>query len=125
MEFVTFGEIVERARKERNVVLQADALAGFNKVLAPDLAEVRVMENQVAELRALLDEIHLGKTFHLVMKSVEADQLAKNDSRVVEAERLVKVTGQKKLFSHVLVLLLLPFLVGPLWEASSPSPNTL
>src|SRR4029077_5798779 len=94
MELVALCEIVQGARKERHVMLQADALAGLDKVLAPDLAEVRVMENQIAEFRALLDEVHLGKAFHLVMKSVEADQLAKNDSRVVEAKRLVKVTGQ-------------------------------
>src|SRR5713226_3884967 len=102
-------------------MLQADALTGFDKMLATHFAEVRIMQNEIAEFRALLDEVHLRKAFHLVIEAVKADQFAENDSRVVEAERLVKIAGQQKLFRHVLVLLLLPFLVGPLWEASSPS----
>jgi len=54
MKFVAFGEIVQGARKESDVVLQTYALAGFDEVLAADLAEVRIVENEIAELRALL-----------------------------------------------------------------------
>jgi hypothetical protein len=52
------------------------------------------MEDEIAELRTLLDEVHLREALHLVVKAVKADELAKNDSRVVEAERLVEVAGQ-------------------------------
>src|SRR6266480_747884 len=120
MEFVAFDEIIERARKEPDVVLQADAFAGFREVLAAHAAEIRVVENEIAELRALLHEVHLREAVDLVAESVETDELAKNHARVVEAERLVKIAGQQNLFTHVLVLLLVPFLVGLPWEASRP-----
>src|SRR5712692_3886105 len=121
MELVTIGKIVKRAREERDVVLQADALAGFDEVLAADLAEVRVMKNEIAKFRALLDEVHLGKTFHLVVEAVKADQFTENDSRVVEAERLVKIAGQEKLFGHVLV----PCSYLSWWACSGKPPHPL
>src|SRR5260370_5869680 len=94
MKFVAFREIIESAREERDVVLQADALAGFLKVRAADLAEIRVVENEIAELRAPLDEVHLRQALDLLVKAVKADELAKNDPRVVEAKRLVEIAGQ-------------------------------
>src|SRR6266403_2566673 len=86
-------------------MLQANALAGFDEVLLANFAKVRIMKNQIAELRALLDKVHLRKAFHLVMEVMKADQFAQSDTRVVKTKRLVKVTGQQKLFAHVLVLL--------------------
>ena len=94
MEFVTLRQIVEGAREKRDVVLQADALAGLNEMVAADAAEIRVVENEVAKLRALLDEVHLRQAFDLVVEPVKTDELAQHDSRIVEAERLVKITGQ-------------------------------
>ena len=38
------------------------------------------------------------------MEAVKADEFAQDDARVVEAERLVEIAGQKKLLYHVLVL---------------------
>jgi len=63
-------------------------------VLATHLAEIRIVQNQIAEFRALLHEVHLRKTLHFIVKAVKADQFAENGSRVVETKRLVKVTGQ-------------------------------
>ena len=117
MKFVAFGKIIERPGKKRDVVLQADAFSGFDEVLTSHLAEIRIVENEIAELRALLDEVHLRQALHLVVEAVKADELAENDARVVKAERLVEIAGQQKLFSHVLVLPLVPFLVGSPWEA--------
>src|SRR6266550_3199683 len=87
-------------------------------------AEIPVVENEIAELRALLHEVHLREAVDLVAESVETDELAKNHPRVVEAECLVKIAGQQNLFTHVAVLLLVPFLVGLPWEASRPSLDT-
>src|SRR5207245_5464925 len=84
MELVAFSEIVERPRKQRNVVLQANALARFDEMFPAHFSKIRIVQNQIAEFRALLDEVHLGKAFHLVVKSMKADQFAKDDSRVVE-----------------------------------------
>src|SRR5882724_9846926 len=94
MKLVAVSEIFERARKKRNVVLQADALTGIYKMLAAYPTKFRVVQDEVAEFRALLDEVHLRKALHLVVEAVKADKLAKNDSRVVEAERLVEVARQ-------------------------------
>src|SRR3981189_2079833 len=74
-------------------------------MLPANFAEIRIMQNEVAQLRALLDKVHLRKAFHLVMEVMKADQFAQSDTRVVKTKRLVKVTGQQKLFGHVLVLL--------------------
>jgi hypothetical protein len=63
-------------------------------MLAADPAKIRVVKYEIAEFRALLDEVHLRKAFYLVMEAVKSDELAENDSRVVKAERLVEVTGQ-------------------------------
>src|SRR6266704_2706312 len=94
MKFVTLRQIVEGAREKCDVVFQADALAGLNEMVAADAAEIRVMENQIAKLRALLDEVHLRQSLDLVVEPVKTDELAQHDSRVVEAQRLVKITGQ-------------------------------
>ena len=94
MKLVAIGEILKRACKERNVVLQANTFPGVHEVLAAHAAKIRVVQDEVAELRALLDEVHLRETLHLVVEAVKADELAKNDSRVVEAERLVEIAGQ-------------------------------
>src|SRR5260370_19821265 len=48
MEFVAFAKSVQRAGEERHVVLQADALAGFDEMLATDAAEIRIMQNEIA-----------------------------------------------------------------------------
>ena len=48
VELVTFAKGIERAGEQRHVVLQADAFAGFDEVLAPDVAEIRVMQNEIA-----------------------------------------------------------------------------
>src|SRR5258708_7053346 len=94
MKFVAFSEIIKRACEERDVVLQTDALAGFLEVRTADFAEIRVMENEIAELRALLDEVHLRQALDLLVEAVKADELAKNNPRVVEAKRLVEIAGQ-------------------------------
>src|SRR5258708_24237960 len=86
-------------------MLQANALAGFDEVLLANFAKVRIMKNQIAELRALLDKLHLRKAFHLVMEVMKTDQFAQSDTQVVKTKRLVKVTGQQRFFAHVLVLL--------------------
>src|SRR5208282_4640009 len=75
MEFVAFRKIGQRARKKSDVVLQSDALAGFYQVIAANAAEFRVVQNQIAEFRTLLDEVHLRKTLDLVVEPVKADEL--------------------------------------------------
>src|ERR1700687_5679497 len=87
MDFVALGKIVESARKKGDVVFEADALAGFDQMFAPYAAKFGIVKNQIGELRALLDEVHLRQALDLVVKGVETDEFAQNDTRVVEAER--------------------------------------
>src|SRR5689334_407875 len=122
MEFVAFAKAVKRAREECHVVLQADALAGLDEMLAPDAAKIRVMQYEIAQLGALLDEIDLGQAFDLVVKPVKTDEFAQNDPRVVEAECLVEIAGQQVLFRHVLVLLVFRTYRG--MTLGSPHPLT-
>jgi hypothetical protein len=49
------------------------------------------MENQIAELRTLLNEFDVRKALYLVVKAVKTDELAQHDSRIVETERLIEI----------------------------------
>lgn len=84
-KLVAFGQIIESTREEGDVVLQANAFAGFDEVFAANPAEIRVVENEIAELCALLKEVHARKSLDLVVESVETNKVAENDARVVEA----------------------------------------
>ena len=75
-------------------MLQPDALAGFDEMVAANAAEFRVMQNQIAEFGALLDEVHLRKAFDLVVEPMKADELGESNSRVVKAQSLVKIARQ-------------------------------
>jgi hypothetical protein len=50
------------------------------------------MENQIAELRTLLNEVDVRKALDLVVKAMKTDELAQHDSRIVETERLIEIT---------------------------------
>src|SRR5580704_6315512 len=67
------GNVLERTREKIDVVLQADAFAGLDEVVATYTAEIRVVKDQIRELRALLDEVNVREAFHLVVKVVKAD----------------------------------------------------
>jgi len=67
-------------------VLQANALACFDEMLATYAAKFRVVKDQVRELSALLDEVHSRQSGDLVVEAMKTDEFAQNDARVVEAE---------------------------------------
>jgi hypothetical protein len=52
------------------------------------------VQDEIRELGALLNKVDVREALHLIVKAVKADELAKNDARVVEAESLVEVAGQ-------------------------------
>jgi hypothetical protein len=72
-------------------MLQANSPAGFYEVLATHAAKIRIMENQIAELGTLLNEVDVRKALDLVVKAVKTDELAQHDSRIVETERLIEI----------------------------------
>jgi hypothetical protein len=63
-------------------------------MLAAHAAKIWIVENQVAELRTLLNEIDLRKALDLVVKAVKTDEFAQHDSGVVETERLIKIASE-------------------------------
>ena len=63
------------------------------EVFAPDPAECRVVPQQVGQFRALLDQMGARKPGDLLVEVVDAEHLAEDHARIVEAQRLVKVAG--------------------------------
>jgi hypothetical protein len=75
-------------------------------VFPANASEFRVVPDQVRELAALLDKIARGEARDLVLEPGDAEQLAQNLTRVVEAQRLIEIgRDQNVSCSHVLVLL--------------------
>ena len=72
-------------------MLQANSPAGLHEVLATHATKIRIMENQIAELGTLLNEIDVRKALDLVVKAVKTDELAQHDSRIVETEGLIEI----------------------------------
>src|SRR6476660_10293839 len=91
-------------------MLQTDLFACFDQVVAPHTAELRIVQDQVRELSALLYQVNLGQSPDFVMEAVNTDQIGEHDSRIVETERLVKIASQKILLHH---LGYCPFLGSP------------
>ncbi len=60
-------------------------------MLAAHAAKIRIMENQIAELRTLLNEVDVRKALDLVVKAVKPNELTQHDSRIVEPERLIEI----------------------------------
>src|SRR5215813_7307714 len=94
-------------------MLQADLLTGFDQVVAAHTAKLRIVQDEVGELGALLYQVDLRQSPDLVMEALYADQFGKHDSRIIETERLVKIAGQKILLHHEVGY---PFLVRPFLE---------
>ncbi len=87
----------QQAIQQVDVRLQAHALAGLVQVLGPDLAaELGIVQQQIGQLAALLNEIQLGHPGDLafVLAGRNANQLAQHVTGIVETQRLVKITGE-------------------------------
>src|SRR5438445_5254413 len=76
-------------------------------MFAPNTAELRIMQDQIGELRTLLHQVNLRQAADFVMEAMDADKFGKHDSGVVETECLVKIASQKILLHHFYY----PFLV--------------
>ena len=93
------GDDVERAvehrRQEPDVVLEAHAPAGLEQVFAADAAELGIVQEQVSELAALLDEADSGQSGDALVEAADAHHLAQHGAGIVEAERLVEVADEE------------------------------
>ena len=63
-------------------------------MLAAYAAKIWIVENQVAELRTLLNESDLRKALNRFVKAVKTNVFAQHDSRVVETARLVEIASE-------------------------------
>jgi hypothetical protein len=72
-------------------MLETNSPTGLHEVLATYAAKIRVMENQIAKLRTLLNEVDVRKALDLVVKAVKTNELTQHDSRIVETERLIEI----------------------------------
>jgi integrase/recombinase XerD len=84
-----------------DIVLQADALAGFEQMLAANATELGIVQNQIGKLGALLHEIDFREPLDAMSEVGNADQFGKNDAGIVETQSLVKIAGQKILLHHM------------------------
>src|SRR5262245_25984015 len=81
--------------EQLNVVLQADLLPGFIKVLfAHTTVKLGIVKQKVRQFGALLDQIQPGHPDCFTFKLVRGDakHLAEHVSRIVKAQCLIKIT---------------------------------
>jgi hypothetical protein len=60
-------------------------------MLTAHAAKIRIMENQITELRTLLNEVDVRKALDLVVKAVKTNELTQHDSRSVKTDRLIEI----------------------------------
>ena len=56
-------KILQQIGQDRDVFLEADALAGFNEMFFADAAQVGIVEQEIGQFPALLDEVNAGEAF--------------------------------------------------------------
>jgi hypothetical protein len=101
IEVVSIDAAIEDPVKQLDVLFQGNAFAGGQQVLtANPAAELRIVQQQIGELRSLLNQAQLGHAAGLAVEFLYRDiqQLAEHKTRIVEAQRLVEVTGKKIAF---------------------------
>ena len=83
------------SRELANVALESDAPADLDEVVAPYAPELRVVTNQVGELGPFLHEVESREPGDTVVEPTDAQQLAQQAARIVEAQRLVEIADQQ------------------------------
>ena len=70
-------------------------LPDLDQVAAADAAVLGIVEQEVSEFAALLDEMDVGEAGDALAEVLDAHHFAEHDAGVVEAESLVEVADQK------------------------------
>src|SRR5882762_2262426 len=93
-----------------DVVLEANALAHLDQVVAPhSRTELRIMQEKISQLGTLLNQVQLRHALDFALEFLDrnAQQLAQDVTRIVEGQRLIEVAGKQIVLpmfnSHVLV----------------------
>jgi len=114
-EAVALDPLLQQAYEQLDVLLEADALPDLHQVLAPHAAVIRVVPQQIRELPALLDEVGAREACDLFTKPGDSHDLAEDDPRIVEAQRLVEIACEQIFLRHHLgcLLTLIPHTTTP------------
>jgi hypothetical protein len=88
-------QILKNFREQMDVILQPDLLANFDQMFAPHGPVFRIMQKQIGQLPALLDEVDICQSGDPFAKAIDAHQFAQHNAGVVEAQRLVEIADKK------------------------------
>src|SRR5256885_14848399 len=83
-------------------------------------AKIRFNPEQVSELVALLNEIAAGESCDPILQVADSQQLAENQPRIVETQRLIEVRRQQIVPGNCLAQS-----AGPLSRYNSSNPRTI
>jgi hypothetical protein len=87
---------VQEVDESRDVFSETHPPTGFNQMFLTNAPEFRVVTNQVRELTALLDQVGPGEPVDFFLEPGDSNQLAHNQTRIVEAKRLIEIGRQQK-----------------------------
>ena len=88
-----FGEQVD-------VRLQPDATAHLHEVLAPHAAVLGIVQQEIRQLATLLHQVEARQTGDLIDEARRPEQFAQDNTRIIEAQRLIEIAREQELFSH-------------------------
>jgi len=88
---IAFRASRHEIHQRRYRAFESNPAPRLHQVFTADAAKFRIVADQIGQLAALLDEIAPGKTCNTILESGYAQQLAQHESRILEAQRLVKV----------------------------------
>src|SRR5580704_2808085 len=101
IKFIAIDLIGENLVEQVDVVFQANAFSDFVEMLAANSsAEFGIVQQQVGELRPLLDEVQFLHPFNFAFElgNGNAHHFTEDVAGVVEGQRLIKVTGENIAF---------------------------
>ena len=78
------------------MILEPDAPTGFREMFAADASKLGVVPDEIRELSALVHQVAAPQSLHLCFESRHAEQLAQDDSGIVEAQGLIEVRSDEK-----------------------------
>src|ERR1700730_65973 len=94
-ETVAIETPLKKLGQSRYPGFQSDASARFHKVFMANTAKLRVVPDEVRELPALLNEVAACEPRDPFLKAADPQQLAQDQTRVIEAQRLIEVGRQQ------------------------------
>ena len=98
IKMIAFDAVIEDLVEQTNVGFETNLFSDLNQVFFADAGtEVGIMEKQIGEFGALLDQIELGHALGLALefRGGNADDFGKDVAGVIESQSLVEVADEK------------------------------